>query len=139
MAIERFDVDRVRLRQYRSIKQCDVKLGSLTVLVGPNGSGKSNFVDSFPEQLDAVEHLIGRHRQLTGTIDRPNPRPAHRHPAATQGDRARLGAVPGRGALGVVLAPRPKFHETRDKPPEFSLRGTGVPAMRGTHPPWAGG
>lgn len=46
MARERFDVDRVRLRQYRSIESCDVRLRSLTLLVGPNGAGKSNFVDS---------------------------------------------------------------------------------------------
>lgn len=46
MPRERFDVDRVRLRQYRSIESCDVPLGPLTILVGPNGAGKSNFVDS---------------------------------------------------------------------------------------------
>lgn len=46
MSADRFDVDRVRLRQYRSIESCDVRLGPLTVLVGPNGAGKSNFVDS---------------------------------------------------------------------------------------------
>ncbi len=39
-------IHRVKLRNYKSIAQCDVKLGSLTVLVGPNGSGKSNFLDA---------------------------------------------------------------------------------------------
>lgn len=37
---------RVRLRNYKSIAECDVKLGPLTFLVGPNGSGKSNFLDA---------------------------------------------------------------------------------------------
>lgn len=37
---------RVRLRDYKSIAECDVTLGPLTLLVGPNGSGKSNFVDA---------------------------------------------------------------------------------------------
>jgi len=37
---------RVILRNYKSIKQCDVELGALMLLVGPNGSGKSNFLDA---------------------------------------------------------------------------------------------
>jgi predicted ATPase len=39
-------IRRVRLKDYKSIAECDVRLGSLTVLVGPNGSGKSNFLDA---------------------------------------------------------------------------------------------
>jgi AAA15 family ATPase/GTPase len=37
-------ITRVRLRNYRSIAECDVQLGPLTILVGPNGSGKRNFL-----------------------------------------------------------------------------------------------
>ncbi|MBK7877742.1 MAG: AAA family ATPase [Planctomycetes bacterium] len=37
---------RVVLRDYKSIAECDVRLGPLTFLVGPNGSGKSNFIDA---------------------------------------------------------------------------------------------
>jgi predicted ATPase len=37
---------RVVISNYRSIKACDVRLGSLAFLVGPNGSGKSNFLDA---------------------------------------------------------------------------------------------
>jgi predicted ATPase len=36
---------RVRIRNFKSIKFCDVTLEPLTVLVGRNGSGKSNFVE----------------------------------------------------------------------------------------------
>lgn len=39
-------IKRVIIKNYKSIGQCDVKLGNLTVLVGKNGSGKSNFVDA---------------------------------------------------------------------------------------------
>ena len=39
-------VRRVVLRNYKSIKECDVSLGPLTLLVGVNGSGKSNFLDA---------------------------------------------------------------------------------------------
>ena len=35
---------RVRLTSFRSIAECDVELGPLTLLVGPNGSGKSNLL-----------------------------------------------------------------------------------------------
>jgi predicted ATPase len=39
-------IRRVRLKNYKSIASCDVRLGPLTILVGPNGSGKSNFLDA---------------------------------------------------------------------------------------------
>jgi predicted ATPase len=39
-------ISRVRLKNYKSIADCDVRLGPLTILVGPNGSGKSNFLDA---------------------------------------------------------------------------------------------
>lgn len=37
---------RVRIRNYKSIRFCDVALEPLTVFVGRNGSGKSNFFDA---------------------------------------------------------------------------------------------
>ncbi len=39
-------ISRVRIKNYKSIADCDVNLGPLTVLIGPNGSGKSNFLDA---------------------------------------------------------------------------------------------
>lgn len=39
-------ISRVRLKNYKSIASCDVRLDPLTILVGPNGSGKSNFLDA---------------------------------------------------------------------------------------------
>lgn len=50
----RFDITRVRLRNYKSIESCDVELGPLTLLVGPNGSGKSNFLDALQFMADAL-------------------------------------------------------------------------------------
>src|ERR1700742_1475663 len=50
----RFDITRVRLRNYKSIESCDVTLGPLTLLVGPNGSGKSNFLDALQFVADAL-------------------------------------------------------------------------------------
>src|SRR5579875_3056018 len=47
-------ISRVRLRNYKSIAQCDVRLGPLTILVGPNGSGESNFLDALEFLCRAV-------------------------------------------------------------------------------------
>lgn len=45
---------RVRIRNFKSIKFCDVTLEPLTVLVGRNGSGKSNFVEALAFLRDLV-------------------------------------------------------------------------------------
>jgi predicted ATPase len=47
-------ITRAVLRNYKSIAQCDVRLGPLTFLVGANGSGKSNFLDAFRFVADAL-------------------------------------------------------------------------------------
>jgi len=38
-------IDRITVKNFRSLKEVSVELDDLTVLVGPNGSGKSNFID----------------------------------------------------------------------------------------------
>jgi predicted ATPase len=48
-------ISRVRLKNYKSIAECDVRLGPLTILVGPNGSGKSNFLDALAFLARAVQ------------------------------------------------------------------------------------
>lgn len=47
-------IQRVILRNFKSIGACDVRLGPLTYLVGANGSGKSNFLDSLHLVRDAL-------------------------------------------------------------------------------------
>jgi predicted ATPase len=47
-------VERVVLRNYKSIANCDIKLGPLTYLVGANGAGKSNFMDALHLVNDAL-------------------------------------------------------------------------------------
>ena len=48
-------ISRVRIRNYKSIAECDVRLGPLTVLVGPNAAGKSNFLDALAFTARALE------------------------------------------------------------------------------------
>ena len=45
---------RVRIRGYKSIAFCDVKLQPLTILVGRNAAGKSNFLDALAFVRDIV-------------------------------------------------------------------------------------
>jgi predicted ATPase len=52
-------INRVRIKNFKSIAYCDVKLEKIYFLVGPNGSGKSNFLDALRLTRDA----------LTGSLD----------------------------------------------------------------------
>lgn len=47
-------LQRVVLKNYKSIAACDVRLGPLMFLVGPNGAGKSNFLDALRFVADAL-------------------------------------------------------------------------------------
>jgi len=58
---------KVSIKGYRSIREVEVELGSLNVLIGANGAGKSNFV-SFFKMLN--EMMAGRLQQYIGTSGR---------------------------------------------------------------------
>ncbi len=51
-------IERIVIRNFKSIRECDVTLGPLTFLVGPNGSGKSNFVDAIRFVADALNRSL---------------------------------------------------------------------------------
>ncbi len=59
---------RVRLRNYRSISACDIRLHNLTLLVGPNGSGKSNFVDALRLVAESLQTSLDHALQQRGGI-----------------------------------------------------------------------
>lgn len=61
-------ITRVVLANYRSIKACDVALGSLAFLVGPNGSGKSNFLDGMRLVTEALQTSLGHALRDRGGI-----------------------------------------------------------------------
>ena len=51
-------IERVILKNYKSIAACDVHLQPLTFLVGRNGSGKSNFLDALRFVADALNYSL---------------------------------------------------------------------------------
>jgi predicted ATPase len=52
-------IQRVVLRNFKSIGYCDVRLKPLTYMAGQNGAGKSNFLDAL--------HFVGD--SLTGSLE----------------------------------------------------------------------
>lgn len=62
-------ITRVRIKNFRSIAECDVTLGPLTVLVGPNAAGKSNFLDAIKFVIDAVTTSLEQAISQRGGLD----------------------------------------------------------------------
>ena len=62
-------ITRVLIENYKSIAECDVRLGPLTFLVGRNGSGKSNFLDAFRFVADALRMGLDTAVRSRGSVD----------------------------------------------------------------------
>ncbi|MEV4835468.1 AAA family ATPase [Nonomuraea sp. NPDC049486] len=62
-------VTRVRVRDFRSIATCDVRLEPLTILAGFNASGKSNFLDALRFVRDALVLSPSRAVAERGSLD----------------------------------------------------------------------
>ena len=56
---------RIKIKGFKSIKECDLELNNINVLIGSNGAGKSNFVSVFALLNHILEHELslyaGRH------------------------------------------------------------------------------
>src|ERR1700724_2873198 len=59
---------RVRIRGYKSIAFCDVRLQPLTILVGRNAAGKSNFLDALAFLRDAMDTGLANALKRQGGI-----------------------------------------------------------------------
>ena len=58
----------IRIQNYKSIADCDVELGGLTILVGRNGSGKSNFLDAIRFVTESLETSVDHALKARGGI-----------------------------------------------------------------------
>ncbi len=61
-------IDRFAVKNYRSIKECDVQLEPLTFFIGPNGSGKTSFVDALLFVSSALNETLQRAISTRGGI-----------------------------------------------------------------------
>lgn len=61
-------IRRVRLRNFKSIAACDVRLHALMFLIGLNASGKSNFLDSLRFVSDSLRTSLDHALRDRGTI-----------------------------------------------------------------------
>ena len=62
-------VRHVRLRNYKSIAECDLELGRLNLIVGRNGAGKSNFLDAIGFVTDALRWQLDQAIRTRGGMD----------------------------------------------------------------------
>lgn len=54
-------LSRMTVKGYKSIKECDISLGRINVLIGSNGAGKSNFISAF----SFLQNILTGNLQLT--------------------------------------------------------------------------
>ena len=63
-------IERIIIKNYKSIQNADVKLGNLNVLIGSNGVGKSNFISFFELVHAMLNKRLGSYVLKRGGFDR---------------------------------------------------------------------
>ena len=53
-------LSKIKINGYKSIKECDLKLNNINVLIGSNGAGKSNFISAF----SLLQNVLKKNLQL---------------------------------------------------------------------------
>lgn len=103
-------IERLELRQYKSVEHCEIPLSGMTILVGRNGVGKSNIIDALRFVADSLRNTLEYAIRERGGIDQVRRkslggRPTHpaiglrlRLPNGSRADyRFGIAAVQGRG------------------------------------------
>lgn len=98
-------VRRLHVRNYKSLGDCDLRLGPVSLIVGRNGAGKSNLVDALRFIADALRTTLEHSIRTRGGIDNVRRR-SRGHPRhfqilvdiALEGD--------GEGSYGFVVGSR---------------------------------
>lgn len=63
-------MDRINIKGYKSIKDLDLELAPLNILIGSNGSGKSNFLSFFTLLENIYRKNLGGYVALNGGVDK---------------------------------------------------------------------
>jgi predicted ATPase len=67
MNIERQEqLSRIVIKGFKSIKECELDLNNINVLIGSNGAGKSNFMSVFPLFQNAIVQNLARYVSKKG-------------------------------------------------------------------------
>jgi len=59
-------LNQIVISGYKSIKDCDLELGNINVLIGSNGAGKSNFLSVFPLLQNILVQNLARYASKKG-------------------------------------------------------------------------
>lgn len=62
-------IDTISIRNYKSIKSCDLFLNGINILIGANGAGKSNFISVFTLLRNIFEKRLRYHVSYCGGPD----------------------------------------------------------------------
>lgn len=59
-------INRIKIKGFKSIKECDLKLNNINLLIGSNGAGKSNFISVFKMLQNIIEKSLQRYVGISG-------------------------------------------------------------------------
>lgn len=109
-------LQRVKLRNYKSIAACDIQPGRLNFLVGRNGAGKSNFVDALRFVHEGLQTSLDQAIKLRGGIDDVRRRSTgHPHNFSVQVEINLSGLRVATYAFEIASRPRNGFAVKREK------------------------
>lgn len=120
---------RVVLKDFKSIRACDVPLGSLVFLVGPNGAGKSNFLDALRFVADALRTSLDHAMRERGGINEVRRR-SRGHPThfAVRLETEVAGGFTGHYAFRIGARPRGGFEVQTEECVVYSSDALGPPS-----------
>lgn len=63
-------IERIKIRNFKSIRDADVRLRDVNILIGGNGAGKSNFIAFFDLLHDVYQQRLGEYMLRHGGVSR---------------------------------------------------------------------
>lgn len=64
--MNRQQIKKVIIKGFKSIKECELELGNINLLIGSNGAGKSNFISVFKLLQNIIEKTLQRYVGISG-------------------------------------------------------------------------